>query len=363
MIEVIRYAHQRLSWIDQRFLPLKEMWVETNDYRRVIDAIKTLAIRGAPLIGVAAAYTAALGAYSFKGRKKEFGRYFYKMIQELESSRPTAVNLFYASNLIRKAYEELSETHSVLEVAQAFESIAEGLHRKEIENCDRMSDCGAEYLERRFREKGKRKLSILTHCNTGALATGGNGTALGVIKEAYLRGIVDKVYTTETRPLGQGLRLTAWELLKEKIPFYSISDSSAAFLMQKGLIDCAITGADRIAKNGDTANKIGTYSHALCAVHHQIPFFIAAPISTFDFTISDGSEIVIEERDGEELRRFKHTRLALERTPVLNYAFDVTPVRFIEAFFTEEGVILPKNLNELSIRYDQSNSFEKYAPV
>ena len=323
MIDAISFKDNTLHYLDQRYLPLKENYVATKDYREAIEAIKTLAVRGAPLIGVAAAYTIILGINSFKGSKEEFPAFFKSLVAEVEASRPTAVNLFFAA--------------------------ARKIHDDEIANCDLMSRHGVEQIKIDLAHILKtRKLNVLTHCNTGTLACCGTGSALGVIRLAWQEGLIERVITSESRPLLQGLRLTAWELQQDGIPFVSISDSSSAFLMQRGMIDFGIVGADRIAANGDTANKIGTCAHAISAFHHNLPFYIAAPVSTIDITIPDGTHIPIEERNADELRTIFGTQVAMPNTPVLNYAFDVTPGKFLRGIITDKKAVVGNYITELA---------------
>ena len=210
---------------------------------------------------------------------------------------------------------------------------------------------GAKIIAEIHQRTGK-PVNVLTHCNTGTLATGGSGTALGVIKLAWQEGLIERVISAESRPLLQGLRLTAWELEQEKIPFISISDSSSAFLMQRGMIDFGIVGADRIAANGDTANKIGTCAHAISAWHHNLPFYIAAPISTIDITLSNGKQIPIEERNADELRTIFGTQVATPTTPVLNYAFDVTPGKYLRGIITDKKAVVGNYLTELTSLFE-----------
>ncbi|MFQ3598195.1 MAG: S-methyl-5-thioribose-1-phosphate isomerase [Chloroherpetonaceae bacterium] len=338
----ISFEHDTLHYLDQRFLPLKEVVVATRDYKRAIEAIKSLAIRGAPLIGIAAGYAFVLAARQFKGKKKNFSAFLAKAAREIESSRPTAVNLFFATARLKRIVEHETASSDIPELIFKLEQEARAIHSEEIHNCEEIAQHGVRLLKQEFSHVlAYQRLTVLTHCNTGVLATGGIGTAFGVIKRAYEAGLIEKVYASETRPLLQGLRLTAFELEKEHIPFEIVSDSSAAFLMQKSLIDFVITGADRIASNGDTANKIGTYSHAVSAAAHLRKFYIAAPVSTIDFSISDGSQIPIERRSTLELTRIYGRNVARESLPVLNYAFDVTPHSFISAIITDKGVLKP----------------------
>ncbi|HED30695.1 MAG TPA: S-methyl-5-thioribose-1-phosphate isomerase [Prosthecochloris aestuarii] len=348
MIDAISFSNGTLRYLDQRFLPPQENYVETRSHMEAIEAIKTLAVRGAPLIGVAAGYTVVLGLQSFNGTKEEFPAYFDRLIADVEASRPTAVNLFFATARMKEVYAG-NYTQDTMEVLFGkMLATAISIHNDEIANCDAMARHGVELIRQDLGHILKeRRLTVLTHCNTGTLATGGSGTALGVIKHAWNEGLIEKVITAESRPLLQGLRLTAWELEQENIPFFSISDSSSAFLMQKGMIDFGIVGADRIAANGDTANKIGTCAHAISAHYHNIPFYIAAPVSTLDITIQSGKEIPIEERNADELRTIFGTQVATPTTPVINYAFDVTPNRFIRGIVTEKKAVTGNYSEEL----------------
>jgi methylthioribose-1-phosphate isomerase len=350
MIEAIHFEHYTLRYLDQRFLPMKETRVSTRDYRRAIDAIKTLAIRGAPLIGIAAAYAVVLAARQFKGKKKNFKSHLLAAIEEINASRPTAVNLFFATAKMTNVLH--ASLNTAIDIPQLIERLLEearAIHTAEIYGCEQIAFHGVELLRHDFAHVLMyQRLTVLTHCNTGVLATGGIGTALGVIKLAYREGLIERVYVSETRPLLQGLRLTAWELAKEKIPFEVVSDSSSGFLMQKSLVDFVITGADRIAANGDTANKIGTYTHALAAHQHHRKFYIAAPVSTIDMSIPDGNAIPIEQRRNTELINLYGRPLAPPETPALNFAFDVTPHELISAIITDEGVTQNSHQDELA---------------
>ncbi len=349
MIDAISFKNNTLHYLDQRYLPLKENYVATKDYREAIEAIKTLAVRGAPLIGVAAAYTIILGINSFKGTKEEFPPFFKALVAEVEASRPTAVNLFFAAARMKKVYNENFEADTIEALFAKMSAAAGKIHTDEIANCDAMSRHGVEQIKADLAHILKtRKLNVLTHCNTGTLACCGTGSALGVIRLAWQEGLIERVITSESRPLLQGLRLTAWELEQDGIPFVSISDSSSAFLMQRGMIDFGIVGADRIAANGDTANKIGTCAHAISAFHHNLPFYIAAPISTIDITILDGTCITIEERNADELRTIFGTQVASPTTPVLNYAFDVTPGKLLRGIITDKKAVVGDYLTGLA---------------
>jgi methylthioribose-1-phosphate isomerase len=346
MIDAISFSGGTFRYLDQRYLPLKEIHVETRDHQEAIEAIKTLAVRGAPLIGASAGYTVILGINAYKGLKEDFPAYFGKLISDVEASRPTAVNLFFATRKLKAVYDANFKNDDLDTFFARMTDEACKIHQDEIDNCDRIARHGVELLKQDFADILKtRKLNVLTHCNTGTLACCGIGTALGVIRLAWQEGLIERVISSESRPLLQGLRLTAWELEHDGIPFISISDSSSAFLMQHGMIDFAVVGADRITANGDTANKIGTYAHAVSALHHNIPFYIAAPVSTIDITLAEGSMIPIEERSADELRTIFGTQVATPTTPVLNYAFDVTPGSIIRGIITEKQAVVG-NYNE-----------------
>lgn len=312
----MRWQSDRLLMLDQRYLPLNEDWIELRTHGEVAQAIKDMVVRGAPAIGIAAAYGMALAALN--------GADLNDASKTLAASRPTAVNLFWALHRIGSLQDPSFE--SVLREAQAIE-------REDLEMNHAIGRHGAELIPQ--------GANVLTVCNTGGLATAGHGTALGVIRTAYETGKGIHVYTCETRPRMQGLRLTAYELMKEGIPFHSIADGVAGSLMRAGKVDCVIAGADRIAANGDSANKIGTYSLAVLANHHRIPFYIAAPTSTLDPTLSSGDLIPIEERACEELTEIDGVRVAPADCTVYNPAFDVTPGELITAIITEKGVHKP----------------------
>jgi len=346
MIDAISFKNGTFRYLDQRFLPLQEIHVETKDHQAAIEAIKTLAVRGAPLIGASAGYTVVLGINEYQGDKAGFPEYFSNLIAEVNASRPTAVNLFFATKKMQAVYDANYEADSLEALFAKMTDMAHKIYNDEVENCDRIARHGVELLKQDFADVLKtRKLNVLTHCNTGTLACCGIGTALGVIRLAYQEGLIERVITSESRPLLQGLRLTAWELEHDGIPFASISDSSSAILMQRGMIDFAVTGADRITSNGDTANKIGTYAHAISAKYHGLPFYIAAPVSTIDITMAEGSQIPIEERNADELRQIFGTQVATPATPVVNFAFDVTPGTIIRGIITEKEAVVG-NYNE-----------------
>ncbi|HEY95275.1 MAG TPA: S-methyl-5-thioribose-1-phosphate isomerase [Dehalococcoidia bacterium] len=328
-VKPIEWLGNRIKILDQTRLPLEEVYLETHDYLEVCTAIKQLVVRGAPSIGVAGGYAIALGALKIKS---EFNNIFIKEYQVVSrtvaATRPTARNLFFAVERMDKV---AGTAGTVEEIKQALVDEAVKIHNEEAEATEKLSDYGAELIEDGF--------TVLTHCNAGPLATTGYGTALGVIIRAKEQGKNVSVYADETRPLLQGARLTTWELQQAGVPVTLITDSMAGYMMSQGRIDCVITGADRITANGDTANKIGTYTLAVLAKEHNIPFYIAAPFSTIDTSLKTGDDIPIEERNPEEITHFQGVQTAPDNTSVENPAFDVTPHRYITAIITERGII------------------------
>ena len=318
----------RIRIIDQTRLPLEEVFLELDDYRDVVEAIKCLRIRGAPDIGVAAAYGLVVGAQQIEaGSRDQFLAKLKPVSEALASSRPTAVNLFWALERMDRAAQS---GENVAQIRAALLAEAESIDAENDAANRRLSEFGAELIQDGF--------TILTHCNAGSLATAGYGTALGVIKMAREQGKIVDVYADETRPLLQGARLTTWELIQDRIPVTLITDSMAGHFMKKGVIDCVIVGADRIATNGDVANKIGTYSVAVLAKENGIPFYVAAPVSTIDFSLASGDDIPIEERSPHEVTHVLGVRIAPEGVSAANPAFDVTPHRYVTAIITEAGV-------------------------
>ena len=298
-------------------------------YQDVASAIAELKIRGAPAIGVAGAYGVALGALKIKAKSRDnFLQKLRAITQTIAATRPTARNLFRALERMQKTAESGKD---IGQIKKALVNEAIRIHSEEAEATRKLSQLGAELIED--------DSTVLTHCHTGALATAGYGTALGVIIKARERGKRIKVFATETRPLLQGARITAWELKKAKVPFTLITDSMAGYFMGKGEVDYVIVGADRIASNGDTANKIGTYTLAVLAKEHAVPFFVAAPTTTIDMTLASGAEIPIEERSPEEVTHIQGVAIAPEGIEVQNPAFDITPHRYITAIITENGII------------------------
>lgn len=326
----IEWKNHCLYLLDQRFLPSETVIVTCESVDDVCEAIRTLAVRGAPAIGIAAAYGMVIAAESYRfdsGDFDSYDSYMERNYQALAATRPTAVNLFWALEEMKTSWQKCSPESA----PEILLKKAKEIEADDVARCHALSCHGAELIPPHGR--------ILTHCNAGALATGGYGTALGILRKGFEQGKVDMVYADETRPLLQGARLTAYELMTEHIPVTLITDNMAAYMMQQGNIDIVITGADRIAANGDAANKIGTYGLAVLARYHNIPFYIAAPLSTFDLTISFGSDIIIEERDGNEVRSFQGCYSAPRDVPVKNPAFDVTPHDLITGIITEKGVI------------------------
>jgi|GEM_PF-46993 len=328
MLEASRWHDDHMEIVDQSQLPGNVAIVRMETLEDVVDAIRTLKIRGAPAIGIAAGYGVVVGVRNLIRDGQLGGDAIEEVLHRLGASRPTAVNLFWALERMRKVVSKVGfRDGSALIAALLQEAVA--IHQEDKELCRKISDHGAGILP----EGG-----ILTHCHAGALATGGIGTAVGVIRTAHQMGKPIHVYADETRPLLQGARLTAWELQQSGIPITLICDNMAASLMASGKIQSVIVGADRIASNGDTANKIGTYSVAVLAKYHSLPFFVAAPYSTIDPTLKSGAEIPIEQRDPDEVRGFRDQRWAPENVPVWNAAFDVTPASLITAIITETGV-------------------------
>ncbi len=330
-MESLRWQNEKLYLLDQTHLPLEKKELECTDYQQVIEAIKILAVRGAPAIGVAAAYGLVLGLRGYqKFASEDFIREAERIAAELDASRPTAVNLHWA---LQRMLKVLTVGLNSTELWQKLEEEARKIEQEDLAANRQMGEFGQSLIPNKAR--------ILTHCNAGALATSGWGTALGVIRSAKEAGKEIQVYADETRPLLQGARLTAWELLQDGIEVTLISDNMAAALMANKMVDLVITGADRIAANGDTANKIGTYGVAVLAEKHNLPFYIAAPLSTFDLSRKTGAEIPIEQRNPEELTHLAGKRIAPLGVKVWNPAFDVTPSRYIKAIITEKGIVYP----------------------
>jgi len=328
-MKAIEWLDNRVRILDQTGLPQEEVYLELSRYQDIASAIKKLKIRGAPAIGVAGAYGVALGALKIKAKSREkFLEKLQAVSQTIASTRPTARNLFRAVDRMQQVAEACGD---IEQIKTALVNEAINIQAEEAEATRKLSQLGAELIGDGF--------AVLTHCNTGALATAGYGTALGVIKQAWEQGKKLRVLATETRPLLQGARLTTWELKKADIPFTLITDSMAGYFISRGEVDCVIVGADRIAANGDTANKIGTYTLAVLAKEHGIPFYVAAPTSTIDLSLASGAQIPIEQRSQEEVTHIQGVSIAPEGIQAANPAFDVTPHKYITAIITENGII------------------------
>jgi len=327
-LQAVSYISGKLHIVDQTKLPLEEEEIVTDDLERISLAIEKLEVRGAPAIGVTAAYALAIALKN--SNSSDYIRTFEEACNRLARTRPTAVNLFYAIEEMKKVFDENLDKENLHQILL---NKAISIHEDDKNLCELVAKNGLEIFTKRSR--------VLTHCHTGALATGGNGTALNIIRNAFVNGLVEHVYADETRPLLQGSRLTAWELDKLKIPFSFNTDSTAAVLMQQGKVDFVITGADRIAANGDSANKIGTYNLAVLCNYHKIPFYIAAPSTTIDKTCRSGSEIKIELRSNKELALIRGTEITKVNYPAYCPAFDVTPNNLITAIITEKEVHKP----------------------
>lgn len=331
----IEFKDGKLKLIDQTKLPLSEEYISTDDYERIAISIERLEVRGAPAIGIAAAYAIFVGIK--KCDKNNIENEFEKIYNRLASTRPTAVNLFWALNRMKNVFnsEKFSDNLDELLLNKA-----KLIHSEDIEMCEKMAENGLVIFSK--------KSTILTHCNTGQLATGGGGTAFYVIKKAFENDLVSFVYADETRPLLQGSRLTAFELSKAGIPFAINTDSTAAFLMQHNKIDLVITGSDRIAANGDAANKIGTYNLAVLCKHHNIPFYVTAPTSTIDKECQSGEKISIEFRSKKEVNSIGQYEITSDEYDVYSPAFDVTPHKLISGIITEKDLhIPPYNFNNI----------------
>jgi methylthioribose-1-phosphate isomerase len=334
--KTLEWLDGKLRILDQSKLPTEQSFLDLANHQDVALAIKEMRVRGAPAIGIAAAYGIALGAQGIKAANKdEFLIQLDQVMQTFAATRPTAVNLFQAIERMKQA----AIGDNVPEIKRALIDEAKQIHREEIAATRRLSQLGAKLIEDSF--------TILTHCNAGPLATAGYGTALGVIKAAWEQGKRISVIATETRPLLQGARLTTWELKQENIPITLITDSMAGYFMHQGKINCVIVGADRIAANGDAANKIGSYALAVLARENNIPFYVAAPTSTIDLSLASGAEIPIEERDPQEVTHIQGLPIAPQGIKAANPAFDVTPHKYISAIITEKGIIRQPYKKEL----------------
>ncbi len=336
-VKPIFWQDDAVMILDQRLLPWQIKYLKCTKVQQVAKSIKNMAIRGAPAIGIAAAMGVALGVQGLKS-KRGLEKKFDRFCEIIAQSRPTARNLFWALERMKRVFEANKEK-SLEELKEMLKKEAQTILEEDIAINKRIGQQGKHLI--------KPGMTVLTHCNAGALATGGYGTALGIIRAAWEADIKFQVIADETRPYLQGARLTAWELKQEGIPVTVISDNTAGYLMAQGKIDLIIVGADRIAANGDTANKIGTYSLAVLAAKHNIPFYVAAPFSTFDLNIPDGKAIPIEERSGEEVIYIGRKRVCPEGVNALYYAFDVTPVELITGIVTEEGILRPPFKKEI----------------
>ena len=329
LTKAIEWLGDRVKILDQTRLPHDEVYLELSYCQDIASAIVAMKIRGASAIGILGAYGVALGALKIEAvAKDEFLKELQGITQNLAATRPTAKNRFWAIERMQQVAEAGKDTG---QIKKALVAEAVKIHAEEVEATRRLSQFGAELI--------RDGSTILTHCNTGPLATAGYGTALGVIIRAQEQGKRIKVLATETRPLLQGARLTAWELKKASVPFTLITDSMAGYFMERSEVDCVIVGADRIALNGDTANKIGTYSLAVLAKENEVPFYVAAPTTTIDLSLPSGDEIPIEQRNPEEVTHIQGVSIAPEGIEVANPAFDVTPHHYITAIITENGII------------------------
>ncbi|MBT9130347.1 MAG: Methylthioribose-1-phosphate isomerase [candidate division WS2 bacterium] len=332
-LDGIRIFPDRTEILNQLRLPFIEEWLVTSNYREVTKAIKDMVIRGAPIIGAAGAIAMYLAVLEGVG-KQNILYYLRNAYLEIVGARPTARELAFRTDEVYKVAEQnIIYGNNSFPVEETYKVVLK-IFRESIESTEHIINEGISLFTK--------KSNILTHCNTGSLAVLGRGTALGIIKEAFKRGLVNMVYTGETRPFLQGSRLTSYELKNEGIPHKIIIDSSAPYLMSKGLVDMVIIGADRISSNFDVANKIGSYSLALAAHHHKIPFYVAAPMVTIDHRLKSGEEIMVEERSENEVLFLNEKRIAPEGVSALNYSFDITPSTLVTAIITEKGIIYPE---------------------
>jgi methylthioribose-1-phosphate isomerase len=327
--DVLRYEDQSLILLDQTKLPDEVVYLRCRDYRQVAEAISKLRVRGAPAIGIAAAFGYLLAALDYQPGGQALESYLGQVAGYLLATRPTAVNLAWALDRMDEIFQTVKQA-GLDEVREALLAGAQQMLEAQRDQDSRLAAFGNQVIPEQAR--------LLTICNTGALATGGTGTALGAIFHAYRSGKKIHVYVPETRPLLQGARLTAWELDRAGIPFTLITDSMIGYLFSQGLVDLAIVGADRVVSNGDFANKIGTYGLAVLASYHHCPFYVAAPLSTFDFKLGEGRQITVEMRDPEEVRSIKGHPISKPDAPVLNPSFDVTPHTLVAGYITELGV-------------------------
>ena len=347
MLPTIAREADVVVMIDQRKLPGEEIYVRCKTASDVAKAIKTMVIRGAPAIGVAAAMGIALGVRSSKATgTQKLAAEFYKLCELMAGTRPTAVNLFWAIDRMKRVFAAAVESgESVDQIKDALDREAGRVHDEDVASCRAMGAFGAEVVPADAR--------ILTHCNAGALATAGYGTALGVIRGAVEQGKRVAVFADETRPFLQGARLTAWELVRDGIDTTVITDNMSGALMRQGKVDLVVVGADRIAANGDTANKVGTYTVAVLAREHRVPFYVAAPLSTIDLKTPDGEHIPIEERSAREVTHVAGSKLAPDGAHIWNPAFDITPHNLITGIITERGIFRPPYDESLKRAFDE----------
>jgi methylthioribose-1-phosphate isomerase len=344
-IETLRWVHNKLEMIDQRILPAAFEYLSYDSAASVAEGIRSMVVRGAPAIGVAAAYGVALEAMRLQGKSDaDFKAGMEAGLTTLGQSRPTAVNLFWALQRMRKVWESVA-THTTQQIAKRLLNEAHEILAEDIRINRAMGAFGAELLED--------GAQVLTHCNAGALATAGWGTALGVFRSAVEAGKRISVIADETRPFLQGARLTAWEMVQEKIPVTLITDNMAGYMMAHGEVGAVVVGTDRVAANGDVANKIGTYMVAVLAHRHNIPFYVACPLSTIDLNIANGTEIPIEERSADEVKGFRDTHWAAEGVMIRNPSFDVTPAELVTALITEKGVVRQPSKEHIAQLFSQ----------
>lgn len=341
MFSAMRFENDQLCLVDQRKLPSVEVWLECRTVEAVAKAIEDMVVRGAPAIGCAAAWGLAIDAINHTHLPDwaAYQKNFQLAFDRLGKTRPTAVNLFYALDQVSSLTKTFKHDLPMSRVADSITKKAQTLTSDDIRTCKAIGEHGASMFNR--------PINILTHCNTGSLATAGYGTALGIIRSLHARGFVKNVWVDETRPYLQGSRLTAFELGHDGIPYTLISDNMAAYAMQRQQVDLVVVGADRIATNGDTANKIGTYNLGVLCKHHNIPFVVAAPKSTIDANIKSGAQIPVEERPPNELREVNGSAIAPTQATVWNPSFDVTPAQLISAIVTEDGIFRGPNFRLL----------------
>ena len=348
MIIPVKWSDEGVLMLDQRLLPTEETWLTLKTYTEVADGIRDMVVRGAPAIGVSAAYGIALGAKQFVGTNMvDFEDELDYVCEVLGKTRPTAVNLFWAIDRMKRVFAKAqADGKTISEIKQILLDDAKAIHEEDIESQRLIAQFGGDLIEN--------DSTVLTHCNAGALATGGVwGTALGVIRGAVNQGKNIHVFADETRPYLQGARLTAWELKEDNIPVTLITDNMSGYMMKEGRVQAVVVGSDRIAANGEVANKIGTYMVAVLAKEHGIPFYVAAPLSTVDLNCPTGKEIPIEERDTREVSHIKGIQLAPEGIEIGNPAFDVTPNHLVTAIITEKGVARAPYLESLKKQFEE----------